>query len=91
MSGIKTQSLDPVKTQILATPALVTNFHWFVNLFKEFIKKLASLQTLLDFNVSRVDTGDEHVTGHRGKALEDHFYDPKEYDTFSHDQKNGLG
>ena len=38
LNGIKSPSLDPVKTQILATPTLGTDFHWCVNLFKYFIK-----------------------------------------------------
>ena len=90
LSGIKTQSLDPFKTQILATPELRTDFHRYVNLFKDFIKQSAALQTPLDANVSRVETRDEYASGHGGEALEDRYYEPKEYDMFLHDQNNGL-
>ena len=71
-------------------PALGTDFHRCVNLFKDFIKQSAALQTPLDVNVSSVETGDEYGNGRGGEALEDRFYEPKEYGTFSHDQKNGL-
>ena len=44
LARIKTPSLDSVKTQILANPDIGTNFHRCVNLFKDFIKQLATLQ-----------------------------------------------
>ena len=44
----------------------------------------------LEVNVSRVENGDKYASGRGGKALEDQFYEPKEYNMFSHDQKNGL-
>ena len=90
LNGIKSPSLDPVKTQILAMTALGTDFHRFVNLFKYFIKQLTSTQMTLDVNVSKVGTGDEYASGRGGDALEDKFYEPEEYGTFSKEQKNGL-
>ena len=43
LAGIKTPSLDSVKTQILSNPDLGTNFHRCVNLFKDFIKQSDTL------------------------------------------------
>ena len=83
LNGIKTRSLDPVKTQILATPALGTDFQRCVNLLKYFIKQLASDQMTLNANVSQVGTGDNYASRRGGDALEDRFYEPVEYDTFS--------
>ena len=44
LAGIKTPSLELVKTQILAKPDPGTNFHRCVNLFKDFINQSATLQ-----------------------------------------------
>ena len=87
LNGIKSPSLDPVKTQILSTPALGTDC---VNLFKYFIKQSASTQMTLDVNVSQVETGDDYASGCVGDVLEDRFYKPEEYGTFSKYQNNGL-
>ena len=83
MAGIKTKVMDPVKTQILATPALGTDFQCCVNLFKYFIKQSASDQMTLNANVSQVGTGENYASRRGGDALEDRFYEPVEYDTFS--------
>ena len=90
LNGIKLPSLDPVKTQILATTALGTDFHWYVNLFKDFIKQSASTQMMLDVNVSQVDIGDEYASGRVGYVLDDRFYEPEDYITFSREKNNGI-
>ena len=82
--------LNGLKDHGLATPALGTDFHWCVNLFKYFIKQSTSTQMTLDVNVSKVGTGDKYASGRGGDALEDKFYEPEEYGTFSKEQKNGL-
>ena len=48
------------------------------------------MQTPLGVNFSRVETGDEYASVRGREALEDQFYEPKEYNTFSHDQNIGL-
>jgi hypothetical protein len=96
MAGIKTDALDTVKTAVLESPALRTNYPDAVTLYGDFIKKQKIESTSM--NVS-----DAHITHHHSDpasvagsecevsydgVVEDRLYNLAEYRTLSCDDND---
>jgi hypothetical protein len=98
LAAIKTLTLDPVKTQILANPELGTDFHRCVNLFKDFIKRSATSQIALDANISKLsnislsgaDHHDNEMDGGGSAVIEDRCCSKTEYGKMSQGNKKIL-
>jgi hypothetical protein len=56
LAGIKTNSLDTIKAQILGDPTMQQDFDRCVDLFKSFLEQVATSERTNTFNVSRVGT-----------------------------------
>jgi hypothetical protein len=98
LAAIKTSTLDPVKTQILANPELGTDFHRCVSLFKDFIKQSATSQIALDATISKLsnislrgaDHDDNEMHGGGSAVIEDRYYSKAEYGKMSQGDKKLL-
>jgi len=98
LAAIKTSTLDPVKTQILANRELGTDFHRCVNLFKDFIKQSATSQIALDANISNfsnislsgADHDDDEMDGGGSAVIKDRYYSKAEYGKMSQGDKKLL-
>ena len=96
MKGIKTNDLDAVKTQILASPALRDDFQATVELYATFIKQTKAENPQM--NVSEVSYSKykgKNSNGKRGSPggngdVDDRFYEKEEYHALSAEQKNTL-
>jgi hypothetical protein len=99
LAAIKTSTLDPVKSQILANPELGTDFHRCVNLFKDFIKQSATSQIAFDANIlklsnvislSGADHDDDEMDGGGSAVIEDRYYSKAGYWKMSQGDKKLL-
>ena len=100
MEGIRTTELDPVTTNIMATPALRTDFNACVGLYKEFIaqrdnskptreSRLAALNTVPDGRGDKRDnTPYDQVEP--DMSVKDRYYNKGEYAKLSVAEKKGL-
>jgi hypothetical protein len=100
LDGIKTEELDVVKTQILANPALHTDFTGCVTLYKDFLAQKASTANAI-LNVSAVHHEYAKVkkrgaqssgNGKKGPitGIEDRYYNGKEFGKLSKDERDEL-
>jgi len=98
MEGIKTSELDSVTTNIMATPALRSDFTACVGLYKEFIaqkdtnkpsreSRLASLKTL---SKDRDDDDSSYDDVKPDMSVKDRYYNKNEYSRLSLAEKKGL-
>lgn len=92
IEGIRTKELDSVKTQIMATAALRSDFPGCVSLYKDFISQLPSSQSPTELNVSATGVSNENKGNSRsnGGAVEDKYYSKEEYKKLSLAQKDTL-
>jgi len=93
MNGIKTNSLEVVKTQILADTNLRGDFNACVNLFTDFIKQkdvASGNKTDREATISAVKVGNEKSGGEADMSVEDRYYTRQEYMRLSNAKKNGL-
>ena len=96
MDGIKTSILDPVTTNIIATPALRTDFNACVGLYKEFLAqkgegkpkergaRIASLKTAEKNSQTSYDQVKPDL------SVKDRYYNKSEYQKLTLAQKKGL-
>ena len=100
IDGIKTTSLDAVKTRIMSDTVLRNDFDQCVTLYKDMIQQQTA-QERKSLNVSVTETeGNDDKSGDRKKQnqrgmisadqVEDRFYDPKEYQKLTPDAKLKL-
>ena len=83
MNGIKTKSLDAVKTRIMSDVSLKSNFDGCVTLFKEFIRSNDYQEGSTQCNISA-------MSGSPGESVNlgnDRFVPPVEWNKMTHDQK----
>jgi hypothetical protein len=98
MAGIKTDALDIVKAEVLASPALRTNYPDGATLYGDFIKQQkieSASMNVSDAHITRCHSGPASVAGSDYEAsyngvVEDRFYNHAEYRILSSDQKNEL-
>jgi len=98
LAAIKTSTLNPAKTQILANADLGTDFHRCVNLLKDFIKQSTTSQVALDANISKLsnislsgaDHDDNETDGGGSAVIEDRYYSKAEYGKMSQGDKKLL-
>ena len=94
LNGIKTRSLDIVKTTIMADPTLRSDFDRCVNLFKDFIKQtgLSGEDNAREANVSAIRSGDSGTKTQveADMTVEDRYYTKAEYDKLTPARKLGL-
>jgi hypothetical protein len=100
--GVRTQALDTVKANILASAALRNDFTAASTLFKDFIEQTKSSQNDQDITVAGVGTGladdsdsdtPKQSTDLRVKpdmTVDERYYSVQEYRTLSPEQKAGL-
>ena len=85
LAGIKTDRLNAVKTQIMANPALRTDFAGCVTLFQDFISQVqSSNQEAATFNVSAVGTSSA------GGKVQDRYYKKEEYKKLTKAERRDL-
>jgi hypothetical protein len=89
VDGIRTNALDSVKTQIMATATLRSDFLGCVSLYKDFISQLPSSQSPSELNVSATGTTNDRKAK-SGGAVEDKYYTKEEYKKLSDDAKDQL-
>ena len=83
MNGIKTKSLDAVKTRIMSDVSLKSDFDGCVTLFKEFIRSDDYQDVSIQRNISAVE-------GNPGQSInpkDDRFIPPDEWREMTDDQK----
>ena len=78
MAGIKTKDLDSVKTQIMASATLRSDFQGCVTLYKDFIAQNKSTMNP-SLTISAVLTGKRKHKGGEDRDIEDRYYTNKEY------------
>ena len=91
VEGIKTDKLDTIKGQILASAELRSSFDKCVTLFQDFIRqqtKTKSYSTLTIAEVSRTDNK-RKASGGSG-VVEDRYYTKEEYNALDPEQKKTL-
>ena len=91
-NGIKTNTLDVPKSQIMASPTLRENFDDAVSVYKDYIDQLDLNASQDKRNISAVRTGGKSVNfaGESGKEVEDRYYTTKEYKALSQEQRMAL-
>ena len=92
VEGIKTNKLDTIKGQILASAELRSSFNRSVTLFQDFIRqqtKTKSYSTLMITEVSRADNKRKASGGSSG-VVEDRYYTKEEYNALNPEQKKTL-
>jgi hypothetical protein len=98
MAGINTDALDTVKSALLASPALRTNYPDVVTLYGDLInqQKIESASmNVSDAHITRRHNGPTSVAGSDYEAsydgvVEDRFYNHAGYKNLSPDQKNDI-
>ena len=95
-AGIKTKALDSVKTQIMATPSLRSDFDACVNLYMEFISTTQD-STLKTFTIAATSeqkpqdkNNSDFASIKPDMSVEDRYYKTKEYKSLSVAKKKGL-
>lgn len=91
MDGIKTDSLNAVKTQIMAQASLRSDFDSCVTLYKDFISQ--NKKGNKELNVSEVRVKPKSTGGGETKTsndVPDRFYTPAEYSKLTKEQKSKL-
>jgi hypothetical protein len=92
VEGIKTNILDTIKGQILASAELRSSFNRSVTLFQDFIcrqTKTKSYSTLTIAEVSQADNKQKASNGGSG-VVEDRYYTKEEYNALNPEQKKAL-
>ena len=97
LNGIKTSTLDNVKTRILSDANLRSNFDACVNLYQDFIKQSSAGQ-VRDVNIAAVTITPKTATNAEtvsfdvqpDMSVEDRYYKKKEYNNLSQAKKLGL-
>jgi hypothetical protein len=87
IDGMKTGTLDTVKSAVLAIPALRTNFPYVFTLYGDFIKQQnieTASMNVSDTHITHRHSGTAAVTGNEYEApyygvVEDSFYNQAEY------------
>ena len=101
MDGIKTKELDNVKTQIMASATLRSDFDACVNLFQDFLKQYAKNEPRQISAIGRGPGGRDGYKGGKPKtgddenikpdmSIEDRYYTKEEYDRLTREQRKGL-
>lgn len=94
LEGIKTPKLNPVKTQIMANPALRQDYPACVTLFKDFIKQDNLTPNVRDAAILAVGStrhdSDDWNDVEPDMTVEDQYYKPAEYASLSAAKKAGL-
>jgi hypothetical protein len=100
--GVRTQSLDTVKANILASATLRNNFTAASGLFKDFIEQMKSHQPDRDITIAGVgtgagdgdsDSGTEQLATTKVKPdmnVDERYYSRKEFANLTPEQKAGL-
>ena len=90
LNGIHTTALDSVKTQVLSTPGLLTDFDRCVNLFQDFLKQSSALNTS-NINISKVVTDkSESIDSSNQEEPEDRYYRKYKYKSLDSHGKSVL-
>ena len=101
ISGIKTDKFDSVKTQILSTPAMRSDFDKCVNLYTEFIQQLHT-HNPKSIGIAALTTGGKPGNPKGGKdsvdwdsvkadmSVPDRYYTAEEYNKLSLAKRKGL-
>jgi hypothetical protein len=92
LAGIKTGSLDSVKTRIMSDASLRSNFDSCVNLFQDFLKQTNAI--VKEVTIASVKTGKKNGSNDQSvtpdMSVEDRYYNQKEYKSLSAAKKLGL-
>jgi hypothetical protein len=97
--GVRTQALDTVKANILASPTLRNDFTAAAGLFKDFIEQMKSNQPDRDITVAGVATGphdaDSDSSSEPAKvkpdmSVDERYYNRQEFANLTAEQKAGL-
>lgn len=93
LHGIKTTSLDVIKTRIMSDAVLRNDFDGCVNLFQDFIAQHQA-NNPKDVTIATVkargSNGNKNDSGDTDMTVEDRYYSKKEYDALSNAKKRGL-
>ena len=90
LEGIKTPELDAVKTQIMASPALRSDYDRCVSLYKDYISQRSS-HSPTELNISSVDSkGKKKVHFSEADAEPERWHTREEYDAMSPEEQNAL-
>ena len=93
MEGIKTNSLDTVKAQIMAHANLRTDFNVCVNLYQDFIEQMAAVKPAPKVTIASLKSGkddDKYGGVAPDMSIEDCYYTTAEYAKLSAAKKVGL-
>ena len=92
LAGIKTTSLDPVRTRILSDATLRQDFDACVNLFNDFIKQRGATNNVRDSQVAAFDSrkSNDSAETDADMTVKDRYYSKSEYSNLSTAKKNGL-
>ena len=94
LDGIKTDNLNMIKGQILATAALRNNFDACVMLFRDYLLQLKADKVTKHVTIAAVTTNDTNHEGHDtvtpDMTVEDRYYKIPEYRHLSRAKKLGL-
>ncbi|HSN24564.1 MAG TPA: hypothetical protein VLS45_10470 [Methylomicrobium sp.] len=105
LTGIRTDKLNIVKSQVLANPDLSCNFERTVNLFKDYIAQTKSLQSSSgnSASIAGVHADSKKKKGTDGKdnkkwdhaqisqvKVQDRYYTKEEYNKLSKEEKKAL-
>jgi hypothetical protein len=92
VNGIKTTSLDSVKTRIMSDAALRQDFDGCVNLFQDFIEQRSSSAEPREATISAVhaDKSRHSNNAEADMSVEDRYYNRAEYMKLSNEKKLGL-
>jgi hypothetical protein len=88
--GIKCNTLDVPRSQILASAALRSDFDGCVQLYMDFLKQNAALQPVPTHNISQFDTSKPKAGKTRDETVDDQYYTSQEYKTLTPGQKQAL-
>jgi len=102
LAGIKTDKLNVIKGQVLASPILSKDFSSTVNLFKDYIAQTNSLQSSSGPNAMIASVSTDKKKGKKGKnkkrdnaqvsqvKIQDRFYTQEEYAKFTKEERKQL-
>jgi len=91
VEGIKTDKLDTIKGQILASAKLCSSFDKWVTLFQDFIRQQTKTKSYSTLTIAKVSQTDNKRKPSGGSGVvEDFYYTKEEYNALNPEQKKAL-
>jgi hypothetical protein len=91
VEGIKTDKLDTIKGQILASAKLRSSFDKCVTLFQDFIRQQTKTKSYSTLTIAKVSQTDNKRKPSGGSGVvEDRYYTKEEYNALDPEQKKAL-